>query len=89
MILNTQFQENFNNSNCLKSEIDKLNSKLNEKSKIYDEKISSLKSDLKITLENNDINNLEIRKLKLYNFLFKFSSSASIVLNIYLINKKL
>ena len=88
-MIKTEFQKNIINSRNLNLEIDNLKLKLDEKNKIIDEKILSLKNDLKITLENNDVINLELRKLKLYNFLFKVVGSASIILNIYLINKKL
>ncbi len=85
----TEFQKNIINTKNLNLEIDCLKTKLDNKNKIIDDEILSLKNDLKITLENNDIINLELRKLKLYNFLFKIAGSASVILNIYFISKKL
>lgn len=50
--------------------IENINSK-NEEVKELNKKVIELKKDLTICLRNNDNYNLELRKLKLYNFFYK------------------
>lgn len=88
-MIQSEFQKNINQTKNLKLEIDSLKLKLSLKDELIEKKINSLKKDLKITLENNDLNNLEIRKLKLYNFLFKVVGGLSILTNFYFISRKL
>lgn len=87
IMLNTQFQKNISNSNDLKLEIDNLKKKIDKMNNNTNEKITSLKEDLEISLKNNDLNNLEIRKLRLYNFMFKIVGGVSLFINLYLYKK--
>lgn len=87
IMLNTQFQKNISNSNDLKLEIDNLKKDIDKMNNNTNEKITSLKEDLEISLKNNDLNNLEIRKLRLYNFMFKIVGGVSLFINLYLYKK--
>ena len=87
IMLNTQFQKNISNSNDLKLEIDNLKKEIDKMNNNTNEKITSLKEDLEISLKNNDLNNLEIRKLRLYNFMFKIVGGVSLFINLYLYKK--
>ena len=87
IMLNTQFQKNISKSNDLKLEIDNLKKDIDKMNNNTNEKITSLKEDLEISLKNNDLNNLEIRKLRLYNFMFKIVGGVSLFINLYLYKK--
>jgi hypothetical protein len=65
---------------------DELITKIEEKNKEINKlnkKVDELKKDLSICLKHNDTYNLEIRKVKLYNFLFKIIGSVYISTNLY------
>ena len=88
-MIKTEFQKNIINNNNLKAEIEELKLNLCKKEKILEEKITSLKEDLKFSLMNNDLINLELRNMKLTNFIYKIIGGTSILLNLYLLNKKI
>jgi len=83
---NTIFQKNliiFDKQQLINEELNKeIKNIKNENIKLKN-KIDGLKKDLTIGLECNDSYNLELRKLKLYNYLFKTIGFTSILLNIY------
>ena len=48
-----------------------------------EKKILDLKVDITICLKHNESYNLEIRKIKLYNYFFKFIGSIYVLSNVY------
>ena len=86
-MLYTPFQKNINISNNLRLEIENLKKEIDKINNNTNEKITGLKEDLEISLKNNDLNNLEIRKLRLYNFMFKVVGGVSLLVNLYFYKK--
>ena len=72
----------------LRSELVLESKKLKEEIKLKNKIINELKDDLIISLKHNDTYNLEIRKLKLYNFLFKFIGTSYVTYKILKYYKK-
>ena len=51
-------------------------------------KVDELKIDIKICLQQNDLYNVEIRQIKLYNYLFQITGAILISSKIYYYYKK-